>query len=198
MLADNELVERFLETREEVFFEELYSKYRESVQRYLHSINNRLPVEDISQIVWLKAFSALDSFDCERPFKPWIMKIAYNFALNELQRGGEGAKKHRSVHVERLEDLPSGRTTPLIGIMNNEERLGLCGLVGSLSPDHRRVIELFFYQDYTCIEIAASEGIKMGTVMSRLSRAKEALKIKIEGIKMIDSGYGGDWFCGYM
>ena len=155
--------------------------FREIYQRgsgYVYTLAYRVvgtkhDAEEVTQDVFLKVHHSLSSFKFESSFKTWLYRIAVNTALNH-------AKKRSRVTTREVEEVfedPATVTQPEAGknleAEDTEKRLK--GLLDQLNPDQRacilsREIEGMDYQ-----EIAASLGININTVRSRLKRARETL-----------------------
>jgi RNA polymerase sigma-70 factor (ECF subfamily) len=128
--------------------------------------------DDVAQEAFVRAWQSLSSFDLSRPFAPWIARIARNQALNVLR-----------ARAEQAEPLPEGPAEPadpargaLDGVLDGETEEILSRAVQSLPDDQRRVLLLRASGELSYEEIAAELGIAQGTVMSRLSRARQRLR----------------------
>lgn len=120
----------------------------------------------------MRAYRSLDRFDTGRPFGPWIARIAANLAVSHLRSP-----------VAREEELPEGYSElagsapgPLEGVLDAEAQQVLDRAIAALSPDQRAVFVLRVNEDLSYREISEALGLSIGTVMSRLSRARERLR----------------------
>ncbi len=123
---------------------------------------------DLAQETFLRAFRALPSFDRRGPARlsTWLLTIAARLGLDELRRRP----------TEPLDDqLPAPHRTDA-GSM----RPALLRAIARLSPDQRTAFLLREAHDLSYEEIAAALGIELGTVKSRIARAKEALRAALE------------------
>jgi RNA polymerase sigma-70 factor (ECF subfamily) len=154
-------------------FEEIVRRYQRRVYGTAIRIVRRHDVaDDVVQEAFLRAHQTLSRFDLERPFGPWVCRIAANLAVNHLRSP-----------VSREEELPDGHAetptpaaTPLEGLLEAEAREVLDRALETLSPDQRAVFVLRTFEELSYQEIAEALGLSMGTVMSRLSRARERLR----------------------
>jgi RNA polymerase sigma-70 factor (ECF subfamily) len=128
--------------------------------------------EDIAQEAFLRAYRSLDRFETGRPFGPWISRIAANLAINE-----------RRSPRSREEDLDDGtgeaassQPGPLQGLLEREAGEVLEEALGHLPREQRAVFVLRVFEELSYQEIADALAISTGTVMSRLSRAREKLR----------------------
>jgi RNA polymerase sigma-70 factor (ECF subfamily) len=127
--------------------------------------------DDVTQDTFLRAHRALDSFDRSRPFGPWICRIAANLAVNHVRSPEAREEALPDGHAE----TPSHREGPLEGVLDREVTEQLQEAMGLLSAEQRAVFVLRAVEGLSYREIAEALDISTGTVMSRLSRARERL-----------------------
>ena len=135
--------------------------------------------DDLVQDTFIKVYTKLDQYNETLPFYPWLHRIAVNAALNYLKKS--------SVRNEKLsidEDVPvqiaDPHENPLENIIQEEFRRQVAGALQELSKDQRVVFVLKTSEDLSYKEISERLDISIGTVMSRLSRAREKLKILLQ------------------
>ena len=158
-------------------FESLVRKHQHRVYALCRRLTGaHQSADDLAQETFIKAYFALARFDAEWPLYPWLRRIALNAGLNYLKARG----RERS-----LEDGPPGdRRTPTAAPADNpEERFEraefqarLDRAVESLPPDQKSVFVLRFHESLSYEEISRTLGLPLGTVMSRLNRARRKLK----------------------
>lgn len=154
-------------------FEEIVRRHERRVYAVAYRIVRRHDVaDDVVQEAFLRAYRSLDRFDTARPFGPWIARIAANLALS-----------HMRSPVAREEELPEGygeaatkSPSPLEGVLDAEAQQVLEEAVEALSPEQRAVFVLRVNEELSYREIAEALDLSVGTVMSRLSRARERLR----------------------
>jgi RNA polymerase sigma-70 factor, ECF subfamily len=154
-------------------FEEIVRRYQRRVYGIALRIVRRHEVaDDVAQEAFMRAYQALSSFDLTRPFGPWIGRIASNLAIN-----------HVRAPQAREEPLPEGHAlTPAPGmgalemVLEREAREVLERALLDLPAEQRAVFALRTFEELSYREIADSLDISIGTVMSRLSRARERLR----------------------
>ncbi len=134
----------------------------------------------LSQEAFIKAYQARHRFDASRPFYPWFYRILKNHCLNFVQRG----RKDVSIDDENNHrELASGRPTALEDLESEERRRIVRAAVDRLADDHREIIVLKSFKELSYREIADVLEIPIGTVMSRLYYARQALRAIIEEIE---------------
>ncbi|MEW5850740.1 MAG: sigma-70 family RNA polymerase sigma factor [Myxococcota bacterium] len=153
----------------------LVERYQRPVFALLHRM---LPtasaalVEDLAQETFLKVFRALPEFRPDGPARlsTWILTVASRLAIDELRR-----RPHPTVPLEEASHVVTERTAD----ETTRRRLlarTVEGAVAALPAEYRVTFLLRTHHDLSYEEIAAALGVDVGTVKSRLSRAKAALR----------------------
>lgn len=184
-VPDGELVVR-ARTGDEAAGEELVRRYRRLVYSVaLQLLGNREDALDVAQDTLLRFFSRLGRFETHRPVKPWLLTIARNRARDLLRRRRvrrteplPGADQEERFRPELI-DASAG---PEDASRQAELKRQIWGALGSLPPEQREILVLRDYQDLSYSEIAAVLAVPVGTVMSRLHRARKALGRQLEGL----------------
>ena len=154
-------------------FEEIVRRYQRRVYATAYRIVRRHEVaDDVAQEAFIRAHRNLDRFDAQRPFGPWICRIAANLAVNHVRSPEAREDALPDGHAE----TPSTAAGPLQGVLDAEARALLDRALGELPAEQRAVFCLRVFDELSYREIADTLGIEMGTVMSRLSRAREKLR----------------------
>ncbi len=177
-LTDAELVSRYLEG-ERFAFHELVGRYQERLLNFIYrTIGDRDRAEDLVQETFIRVYRHLHRFDQSKKFSTWVYTIAGNLAKNELRNRSRNPlvlfqtiKKnwdadHRPLEWEdntyRPDDLY--RKRHLRDVIENA--------VAALPEHHRIVFVLREMQGRTYEEISEITGVNLGTVKSRLNRAR--------------------------
>ena len=133
--------------------------------------------EDVVQEAYLRAFRGFDGLRGS-DVKAWLLTIVRNChatALEEQRR--RAAEPLREEHQEGPGYLPrSGAPDPERATIEQDEQRTFDRLIAALPEEHREVLLLRELEEMTYREIAAVTGVPIGTVMSRLSRARAALR----------------------
>lgn len=158
-------------------FAELVRRYETVTFRAAYLVvRDQATAEDIAQETFVRAYRALGSFRAGEPFRPWLLRIATNLALNDVR-----ARGRRAGLLARFERMPAEREPepPDIALAAESQRL-LWHAMNRLSADDRTVLYLRFFLELPEKEIAHVIGKAPGTVKSRLSRAGGRLRTIIE------------------
>jgi RNA polymerase sigma-70 factor (ECF subfamily) len=153
-------------------FEEIVKRYQRRVYAVALRIVRRHDVaDDVAQEAFLRAYRALDSFDRARPFGPWICRIAANLAVNHVRSPENREEGLPDGHAE----APAPAAGPLERVLDDEAQKVLSAALERLPRDQRAVLVLRVVEEMSYREIADALNLSMGTVMSRLFRARERL-----------------------
>ena len=126
---------------------------------------------DASQEAASRALAAHAQYDSSRPFYPWFYRIVKNCCLDIMRR------TRRDLNTIGAEDI--WRVTPKsaeLALIQNDREQAVIEAISKLNPAHREIIELRHFQELSDDEIAEVLGCEPGTVMSRLYRARAALR----------------------
>lgn len=155
---------------------------RQLVELYQHRVfalisrmlwrQGRATVEDIAQDTFLRVFQNLASFDAQGPAKlsTWILTIAARRAIDELRR-------LRPVPTDDIRGTSDDRTDE--PVQRKQLIAAIEAAVADLSPELRAAFLLREYHGLEYTEIARSLGIELGTVKSRLARARTLLRERL-------------------
>jgi RNA polymerase sigma-70 factor, ECF subfamily len=129
---------------------------------------------DAAQEAFLRAYRALGSFKVGQPFRPWLLRIVTNLALNRVQ-----AAQRRTRMTERFGELMvAGADTPSPErkVAEREQSERLAQAVGKLSRDEQALIALRYFLELPEIEVAQALNVPLGTIKSRLHRTLARLR----------------------
>jgi RNA polymerase sigma-70 factor, ECF subfamily len=169
MDEDMAIIERVLQGNVEAFSELVGRYQRPVVSMVAHLLNDRHECEDVAQDVFLAAYRNLASFDPARSrFSTWIFTIARNRSLNLLK------KKRPSAMPAELQSA-NGEQAP--EKMDRDEMAALIDRhIDGLPEDQRTAFILSELEGLSYEDIAEIESVPLGTVKSRINRAKEKLR----------------------
>lgn len=152
----------------------LIDKYEQKLTRYIMRFTqNTEDVSDILQVVFIKAYTNLQSFDTSRSFNSWVYRIAHNESVTYLKkRGGE---KVSFIDFDTFLPHPFAKETSDDLALSREDKEALEQSLSKLSLKYREVLVLYYYDELSYQEIADVLHIPIATVGVRIKRAKEAL-----------------------
>lgn len=152
---------------------EMYARFQRPLFRYLfHLLGQKELAEDVLQEVMLVVWQKAHTFRGDAPASRWIFGIAHHQAFKALRRDTNAV----CIELEAALELVDETTAPEADLLRSATQEEISRALACLTPEHREVLELAFFQDFACKEIAAIVGIPLGTVKSRLSYARRALK----------------------
>lgn len=158
-------------------FKILVQRYQKPVISMIKNmINDSHLCEDIAQDVFFTVFKKLKSFDpaCSR-FSTWLFTIAKNKSLNAL-------KKKRILSIEAISEK-ADMNTPPENLQNQEFFDMLDKALYDLPARQKAAFILAEFENLPYQEIAQIQGVRIGTVKSRINRAKAKLAIALKGLK---------------
>ena len=185
-LADHQLIIQVLNGHTDAYGE-LVRRYQAAVYGAAYRlVGNQQDALDLAQEAFVRAYSALGSFDTARPLGPWLNRIAVNTALNWLQRRRVPTVPlaHPSVSAPnaRVEwQLADDSAEPERAYLAAEQQKQLRLAILALPPHYRAALELRHFQELSYEEIAEALGISLSDVKSHLFRARRMLRERLEG-----------------
>lgn len=197
--ADALLVER-AQRGETAAFEMLVVKYQRRIERLIsRMIRDADLVHDLAQETFIRAYRALPKFRGESAFYTWLYRIAINTAKKTLveMRRDPVVTESALVSVDegdetsRAERELSDGETPEALIASKEIAAAVNAAVESLSEDLRQAITLREIEGLSYEEIAEVMNCPIGTVRSRIFRAREAIGARLR--PLLDTRGGGRW-----
>ena len=157
-------------------FGELYTKYQPRLTRFLGNVVRQPQIveevaDDTLMVVWQRG----SDFKGESKLSTWIFAIAYRKAMKALRRYDVPLEDHEAGGRPSLEPGPDE--------LHGHNRLHglLRAAMAGLSPDHRAVVELTYFQDLGYREIAEIMGCPVDTVKTRMFYARRQLRRCLEG-----------------
>lgn len=152
-------------------FAVLAAQYQKRVYMLgLSFFENTEDCEDFVQDVMLKAYSALGTFRAEAPFVTWLMRIAYNTALNSVQKRQRYTSLAEGTEIQYKGDNPEDKHLNECVILSVREA------VNNLPDNYRICIDLYFFYDLSYADIAAITELPLNTIKSHIFRAKKILR----------------------
>jgi RNA polymerase sigma-70 factor (ECF subfamily) len=161
---------------------ELIGRYQHRLYRFLvRMVGDPATAEDLFQQTWIRLMEKIGSYDAQRNFEAWLFAIARNLAIDHLRRrrGISLDEPDDSGHapVDRLE---AAGPDVLGRLIDFERGALLAAAMETLPAIHREVLTLRFEEEMKLEEIAEVAGVPLSTVKSRLHRALESLRTRLE------------------
>jgi len=186
---DYQLIAAFLQSDRQAF-DSLLLKYKNRIyQLCFQIVGNDQDAEDCAQETFIKVFRYLDKFKYESTFATWLYRIAVNTCKDKLKSGEFRAWKlhfrldqplNQEEGADHLE-IPD-RNSPETALERKETLNAIVEAIGTLGSDHQILVVLRDFEGKSYEEIAAITGYKLGTIKSKLARAREALRLKLKGV----------------
>lgn len=183
--ADPDLI-RAAQKGDAAAFAELVRRYQRSVYRTAYALtHNAADADDLAQEAFVRAYKALGRFRADEPLMPWLNRIVTNLTFSLFR----SRKRRPETPLDPL--IESGRQwsvsdDPAQAAADEERRRHMQDAFAGLKPEHQAVLTLRVVQDQSYEEMAKTLGVPVGTVMSRLSRARTELKARL-GIRSGES-----------
>lgn len=175
-------------------FEQLVARYEKKVFNLAYRLTgNRNDADDIAQEAFLKVYTSLREFRGEASFSTWLYRVVSNACLDELRK----RSRRRAVSLDNPispddpspRQTPSDRPEPGDSLERAEVRAAVQRGIASLSPDHKIVLVLRDIQGMPYETISEALRMPVGTVKSRLNRARSSLKQKLSETELFrDAG----------
>ncbi|MFC1641471.1 sigma-70 family RNA polymerase sigma factor [Myxococcota bacterium] len=186
---EQRFIERLL-AHDEQAFNQLVEAYQHRIFRLLHRmLGRRDEAEDVAQEVFVQVFKAIGQFRGDSKLSTWLYRIAVNVCKNRLKywsRRHDSAQDELDAMVERA-CLSQAKGAAYGGVAQPDqmvegyqlEQIVIRSLT-EIEPEFREVLVLRDVEDLSYEEIGDITGLAEGTVKSRIHRARNALKAKVE------------------
>jgi RNA polymerase sigma-70 factor, ECF subfamily len=177
---DRQLVER-AQRGDKRAFELLVEKYQRKLARLLSRfIRDPAEVEDVTQEAFIKAYRALPAFRGDSAFYTWLYRIGINTAKNYLMAMGRRAPTSTEIEAEDAEGFEEGEqlrdiNTPESLLLSNEIAETVNSTIEQLPEELRTAIQMREIEGMSYEDIAKAMDCPIGTVRSRIFRAREAI-----------------------
>jgi RNA polymerase sigma-70 factor, ECF subfamily len=178
-------------------FELLVEKYQRKLARLLSRfIRDPAEVEDVTQEAFIKAYRALPAFRGDSAFYTWLYRIGINTAKNYLMAMGRRAPTSTEVEAEEAEGFEEGEqlrdiNTPESLLLSNEIARTVNSTIEQLPEELRTAIQMREIEGMSYEDIAKAMDCPIGTVRSRIFRAREAIAEQLR--PLLDTGKDKRW-----
>ena len=184
MVSDLELIERFSNGDQDAF-EQLIIRYEKKIYSICYYfLKNREDAEDAAQEVILKIYKKLGGFRKEAAFSTWMNYVASNTCRDYLRKRKRNQVLYLDDDIKTEEgqihrELPSEEDTPEERMEKKELGELMQEALFKLKEDHKEILLMREYQELSYEEISEILEISVGTVKSRIYRARQDLKVLV-------------------
>lgn len=174
-------------------FEELLLLHQKKVYNLcLRMSANPDDALDLSQEAFLRAWRSLGQYQFEASFSTWLFRLTSNICIDFLRRK---KRRQETSLTESYDDsdegaelsVPDAQPRPEQQAMTNETKIELARAMEQLSPEHREILQLRVIEDLQYEQIADILGVRVGTVKSRLARARLSFRKILKAGNYFDS-----------
>ncbi len=164
-------------------FAQLFDEHRDRIYSLVwHLVDGPETAADLTAEAFVRAWEQLPRLREEQAFPSWLRRIAVNLA-RDWQRRQQRERAVAAIRVEGADDpepeLPSDEAGPLEQLEAAELVTAARAALKSLPEHYREVATLYYVEDLPVAEVAEALGLPRNTVVSRLSRARTALRRKL-------------------
>ncbi len=187
-LSDSEVVSRF-NSGDTTVFSILVNRYLQKAYQIAYGVlGNREDAEEVSQDVFLRIYKALPRFRGDSEFSTWMYRIAMNLARNKYRwNKSRGARSNVSLEASADEDVKMAKIQVADKqMLPNEEaeldefKRNVLAEIDNLPPLYREALVLRNIEQMSYEQIAEVLNCKLGTIKSRIARAREELRRRLE------------------
>ena len=178
MLDEKTLIEQIINGNDEAFAL-LVQKYEDKVYHLcLRMCSDREQAKDLAQEAFVKAWRGLRFYKHEAAFSTWLYRLTGNVCIDYLRSKKRAAAVSLTTDDEEavVMDVEDPAPTPEEYVMNRQAQHAVAAAMEQLEEDFRMVLTLRVVQERSYEEIAEIMDLKVGTVKSRLARAREKLR----------------------
>ena len=166
---DRELM-RLISNGDQTAMKAIYDRYSGPICGFATSwLSDPFEANDVMQETLMDVWRSADRFDGKSSAKTWIFSIARNKAIDRNRKGKKTITQEADVEIS--DDAPDPEA--IVEAFQDVARVRTC--IETLSPNHRSVIHLAFFDDLTYPEVAKLEGKPVGTIKTRIMHAKKLL-----------------------
>jgi RNA polymerase sigma-70 factor (ECF subfamily) len=162
----------------DLLIDEIMNRYGQEILQLVYSyVNDKQTAEDLTQDIFVKCYKSLHTYNGKSKLKTWLWRIAINHCKDFLKSWYK-----KNVVITGEESVDRGTKNELVeeAVIQKEEDDELIAAIMTLPIKYREVIYLFYYEELPIKEIAVLTETGSSTVKTRLKRAKDLLKERLE------------------
>ena len=191
-MTEEQLIRRAQQGDNSAFEQLLLAHQKKVYNLCLRMAANPDDALDLSQEAFIKAWRTLGQYQFEASFSTWLFRLTSNVCIDFLRRK---KRRQETSLTENYDDsdegaelsLPDCAPLPEQQAITNETKIELARAMGQLAPDHREILQLRVVEDLPYEQIADILGVRVGTVKSRLARARLSLRKILKAGNYFDS-----------
>lgn len=169
-LKDEEIVSLYVETQQNVYFEEIYRRYADKVYRKCYSfVYSQQKAEDFTHDIFLKLIVKIGTFKENSKFSTWLYSITYNFCMDQIRVN----KKMAETSIDDSFDIVEEEEDLEFASMKSK---GLKRSLEQIPSDEKALLLMKYQDDFSIKEISETLKISESAVKMRLLRSKDKLK----------------------
>lgn len=189
--GDDALLIKAFQKGDKKAFDELVIRHKDRIFNLCYRfLGDYEEANDAAQEAFVKAYGSLNSFRLESTFSTWLYRIAVNGCKNKLGSSAYKAKR-KTVSLDNpgapsdetfSVEIPNGDPSPLARMEEKEKMAFLQRALDTLPPEFKMVVTLRDVEGLSYEDIAEITGLNLGTVKSRIARARTDLRNKLRGV----------------
>ncbi|WP_077922521.1 RNA polymerase sigma factor [Spirosoma sp. 209] len=172
-LTDEELVNNYLETHQNDYFEQLYERYCHKVHRKCLSFTkDDVQAQDLTQDIFLRLMTRLDSYKHQARFSTWLYSVTHNYCTDQIR----GANKRQALTGDN--DWDTLDVSADDGIAEQEEQIArrIHRAMTCLSADEQMLLHQRYQDGISVKELAMQHALTESAVKMRLKRSRDRLR----------------------
>lgn len=167
-------------------FTELVNAYQSAVYNLCYRmLGDPYEAEDAAQETFIRAYKSMKSYDQKRPFSTWILSIAAHYCIDQLRK--------KRLNVTNIEDstylaIPDPGPNPEVLLVKEEGQKRIKELLNELNETDRAIVIMFYWYEFSYVEIAEALNLTSSAVKSRIHRARAQLAKSWKDMDQTSSG----------
>lgn len=173
--SDEELVQLYVDTQSNIYFEQLYERYADKVYRKcLSFVKDSVKAEDYTHDIFIKLIVKLSTFKEDARFSTWLYSITYNYCMDQLRI----AKKKGEIYSDEELEMADSVDLNTVFDEGDVEVKRLNRAMDHLSADEKSILMMKYQDDLSIRDIADIFRVTESAVKMRLLRSREKLRKK--------------------
>lgn len=182
-LPDDDQIKALAEVDRRRAMDFVVRKYRDRIFNHAaYVLKDYQEAVDVTQEVFIKAMRERRFFDEGFKMKAWLFRVTSNLCFNLVRD-----RKRRAGLIEKNLRPRVTQANQVEVVVADERQQQIMDAIALLTPNHQEILKLRYYSDLSYAEIADALQIKLGTVMSRLSRARGKLMEVLDDPRVVEA-----------